>query len=117
MRARWLVLVFICAMPAAHAQLGVGATDMFRSLSGFIRGGKENQPQQQGATPVMGVRGIEETGQVASAPASGDYELMAGWAATKTEAEHAAGEKGIAARPVSFKKTAASPVVKEGESR
>jgi hypothetical protein len=115
MRFVVFVLVFLFAMPAAHAQVGV--IDMFRSLSGFIRGGKENQPQQQGATPVMGVRGIEETGAISAAPASGEYELMEGWAATKAEAEHAAGEKGIAARPVSFKKSAVNPVANEGEVR
>jgi len=115
MRTILVLLALVCAIPEVNAQVGI--SDMFRSLSGFIRGGKENQPQQQGVTPVMGVRGIDETGEMSSVPARGDYELMEGWAATKTEAEHAAEEKGIAARPASFKKHATSSAVTEGDSR
>jgi hypothetical protein len=116
MRALVVVLALVCAVPEVHAQVVI--SDVFRSLSGFIRGGKESQ-QQQGATPVMGVRGIDETGETASAPASGsgDFELMEGWSATKIEAEHAAEVKGIVARPASFKKSATGSAAPEGGPR
>lgn len=95
-----LVLALVLASPAAQAQLG----DIFRSLSGALRGRAEQPPPQQGVTPTLGVRGIDEVDAAHAAPAAGkDYHLMEGWAATRPEAERLAAGKGLVARPVTLK--------------
>jgi hypothetical protein len=118
MRKCLLFLVMLFAMPTAQAQVQLGIGDMFRSLSGALRG-KETQPQkQEGATPVMGVRGIDETDQAQTAPAAGDdYVLMEGWAATRPEAVSMAEANSLAARPVVLKKSPATPAATEGATR
>lgn len=117
MRALLFFLVMFFAVPVAQAQVQLGIGDMFRSLSGALRG-KEAQPQkQEGATPVMGVRGIDEADQTqAAASASDDYVLMEGWVATKPEAVSTAESKHLVARPVLLKKSA-TPAATEGGSQ
>lgn len=96
------ILAVVSAAPGAQAQGGL--TDMFRSITGALRGGRETAPQQQGVTATIGVRGMDEADAQAAAPAAGgDYALMEGWAATRPEAERAAGSKGLAARAVTLK--------------
>ena len=95
------ILAVMAAAPGVHAQGGLA--DMFRSITGALRGGRETAPQQQGVTATIGVRGMDEADAQAAAPASGDYTLMEGWAATKPEAERAAGGKGLAARAVTLR--------------
>lgn len=81
---------------AAGAQ-AQGVPDFFRSLTNALQGGRQQEaPQQQGATPVLGVRGMDQADNVAAAaPASEDYMLMEGWAATPPEAEALAAKKGL----------------------
>jgi hypothetical protein len=96
-----LAAALLAVVPAAQAQF----SDLLRSLSGAVRssGGGTQPPQQQGATPTIGVRGIDEGGTVAQAPASADNTLLDGWTATRSEAARAAQAKGLAARKVAFK--------------
>lgn len=95
------ILAVMSVAPGVHAQGGFA--DMFRSITGALRGGKETAPQQQGVTATIGVRGMDEADAKAAAPASDDYALMEGWAATRPEAEHAAGRKGLEARAATLK--------------
>lgn len=115
MRAILIALALALAAPAAQAQLG----DIFRSLSGALRGREAPPPQQQGVTPVLGVRGIDEVdAKNNAAPAAGkDYNLMEGWAATRPEAERIAAGKGLAARSVSLKKDDTPAPTTEGGPR
>jgi hypothetical protein len=102
LRQTFTVLAFLSLTPGAHAQGGL--TDIFRSISGALGAGqKEAAPQQQGVTATLGVRGMDEVDGKATAPASGDYLLMEGWAATKAEAAAAAGKKGLEARSATLK--------------
>lgn len=99
------MLALLFAVPSVHAQGGL--SDIFRSVTGALRGGRESAPQQQGATPVLGVRGMDEAEAQAAAPSSDEYIMMEGWAAIKAEALAAAGKRGLAARTAEFKKTSA----------
>lgn len=101
---RLLCALLVWAAPAAQAQMQLDMTNMLRSLSGALRGKEAQPPKQEGVTPVMGVRGIDEPGQTASAaPVGEDYVLMEGWAATRPEATATAAAKGLAARPAALK--------------
>lgn len=101
MRRIFAVLGLLLAAPAVQAQGGL--TDIFRSVTGALRGGRETAPQQQGVTPVIGVRGMDEADAQAAAPVADEYVLMEGWAAIKAEALAGAERRGLAARPVSLK--------------
>lgn len=100
----------------AHAQ---GASDLFRSVTNALQGGGRQQaPQQQGATAVMGVRGMDQAdGATAAAPASEDYVLMEGWAATPPEAEAQARKKGLVKRPATLGKADAASGTSNGGAR
>ncbi len=100
------MLALLFAVPSVHAQGGL--SDIFRSVTGALRGGTQAAPQQQGATPVLGVRGMDEAEAQAAAPASDEYVTMEGWAAIKAEALAAAGKRGLAARAAELKKTSAA---------
>ena len=103
------VLCVLCA-PSAEAQVQLDVTNMFRSLSGSLRGKEAQAPKQEGVTPVLGVRGIDEAEQTktAAVPVDGeDYVLMEGWSATRPEAAATAAAKGLVARPVAL--TGATP--------
>jgi hypothetical protein len=78
-----------------------GIADVFRSVTNVLQSGRQQAPQQQqGATAVLGVRGMDQADEVAAAPAaSSDYLMMEGWAATPPEAEALAGKKGLSKRP------------------
>jgi hypothetical protein len=83
----------------AHAQ---GVADLFRSVTNALQSGRTQQApqQQQGATAVLGVRGMDQADAVATAPAANsDYLLMEGWAAMPSEAEAVAGRKGLSRHP------------------
>lgn len=110
MRSGLFLLCLLFAAPAAQAQGGL--SDIFRSVTGALRGGAREAPQQQGATPVLGVRGMDEAEAQAAAPASDEVVLMEGWAAVKAEALAAAGKRGLAARDAAFRKTADAAAVK-----
>lgn len=96
-------LVIILFSASAHAQ-GIG--DLFRSVTNALGGGRQQQPQQQqGATAILGVRGMDQgDGAAAAPPASEDYVLMEGWAATQAEAEALARKKGLVSRPATLGK-------------
>ena len=105
MRRIFAILAMLSAAPAVQAQ---GFSDIFRSVTGALRGGREAAPQQ-GATPVLGVRGMDEAEAKAAGPASDEYVLMEGWTATAPEALAAAARRGLAARPAALKGDAAAP--------
>lgn len=99
-----MTVVMLLLSPAAQAQVQLDVSNMLRSLSGSLRGKDAQAPKQDGVTPVMGVRGIDEPGQqAASAPVGEDFVLMEGWAATRPEATATASQKGLVARQVSLK--------------
>jgi hypothetical protein len=100
-------LVIFLFSAGAHAQ-GVG--DLFRSVTNALQGsGRQQAPQQQGATTILGVRGMDQADNAAAAPpASEDYVLMEGWAATPPEAEALAKKKGLAKRPATLGKADAA---------
>lgn len=98
------MLALLLAVPSVQAQGGL--SDIFRSVTGALRGGTREAAPQQGATPVLGVRGMDEAEAQAAVPAGDEYVLMEGWAAIKAEALAAAGRRGLAARPADFKKVA-----------
>lgn len=104
MRPAILMLGLLLLAPLVAAQGGL--SDIFRSVTGALRGGTQAAPQQQGATPVLGVRGMDEAEGQAAAPASDEYVLMEGWAAIKAEALAAAERRGLAARTAGFRKVA-----------
>lgn len=96
MRRTLAILTLLIMAPAAQAQGGL--TDLFRSVTGALRGGAEPAPRPQGGA-VLGVRGMDEGGaQAAAGPAGDDYALVEGWAATRPEALAAAERRGLAAR-------------------
>lgn len=96
-----LILALLSAAPAAQAQL----SDIFRSVTGILRGGREAPQQQQGVTPTIGIRGMDEEGEAkAAGPSIEDAALMDGWATTRAEASHLAQTKGLVARPVTLGK-------------
>jgi hypothetical protein len=99
----FVILAFLSLAPAVHAQGGL--SDMFRSVTGALRGQPEPAPQPKGVTATIGVRGMDEADVKAGAatPASGDYAKMEAWAATRSEAESAAARKGLAARQVALR--------------
>lgn len=96
-----LAALLLAVVPTAQAQF----SDMLRSLSGALRssGGSTPQQQPQGLTPTIGIRGIDEGGTLADAPASEDNTLLDGWMATRGEALRIAEGKGLAARPAAFR--------------
>lgn len=101
-------LALLLCSAFAHAQ---GASDLFRSVTNALQGGgRQRAPQQPGATTVLGVRGMDQADGTAAAapPASEDYVLMEGWAATPPEAEAQARKKGLARRPASLQTTKAA---------
>ncbi len=108
MRKTSLAMTLLFVASTGYAQVDVG--NVFRSLSGALRGGEaQKPPQQQGATTVMGVRGIDEVdGQkTATAPAAGaDLTALDNWAVTRTSAERAAAARQLAARPVALRSDA-----------
>ncbi|MGE5466406.1 MAG: hypothetical protein ACM3Y9_03180 [Ignavibacteria bacterium] len=105
MRRILAALAVFSVSAGAHAQ---GMTDIFRSVTNALQGGRQQAPQEQGPTPVIGVRGMDQAEDVAAAPAAGDdYTLMEGWSATPPEAEALARKKGLAKRPVTLGKAEA----------
>lgn len=99
------MLALLLAVPSVQAQGGL--SDIFRSVTGALRGGTREAAPQQGATPVLGVRGMDEEAEAqAAVPAGDEYVLMEGWAAIKAEALAAADRRGLAARPADFRKVA-----------
>ncbi len=94
---------FLSLSPAAQAQGGL--SDVFRSVTGALRGQPEAAPQPKGVTATIGVRGMDEVDArgKAAGPATGDYAQMEGWAATRSEAESAAARRGLAARQVTLR--------------
>ncbi|HEX8988657.1 MAG TPA: hypothetical protein VF816_11920 [Rhodocyclaceae bacterium] len=99
-------IIFLSVAASADAQF----SDLFRSMTNALQGGgARKQPQQQGATAVIGVRGMDEKDNVAAAPAATeDYKLMEGWAATTAEAEALARKTGLASRPATLGKADAA---------
>lgn len=98
-----LVASFLIAAPVANAQVQLDVTNMLRSLSGSLRGKETQTQKQEGVTPVIGVRGMDEVdSQQAAGVAGEDYVLMEGWAATKVEATAAAASRGLSAQPATM---------------
>jgi len=97
--------LLLAVVPAAQAQF----SDFLRSLSGSLRssGGGNAQQPQNGATPTIGIRGMDEGGTVANAPAGEDSALLDGWLSTRDEATGLATGKGLTARQVTLKSAAA----------
>ncbi len=104
-RLTFVVLAFLSLSPGVHAQGGL--SDVFRSVTGALRGQPEPAPQPKGVTATIGVRGMDEADAnskgKAAAPAGGDYAQMEGWAATRSEAESAAARRGLVARQVTLR--------------
>ena len=104
-RLTLVVLAFLSQSPAVQAQGGL--SDMFRSVTGALRGQPEPAPQPKGVTATIGVRGMDEAEAAArgksAGPAGGDYAQMEAWAATRSEAESAAARKGLSARQVTLR--------------
>jgi len=97
--------LLLAVVPAAQAQF----SDFLRSLSGSLRssgGGNTAQQPQNGVTPTIGIRGMDEGGTVANAPAGEDSVLLDGWLSTRDEATTFASGKGLAARQVTLKSAA-----------
>lgn len=110
------MLGLLLVAPTALAQGGL--SDIFRSVTGALRGGSREAAPQQGATPVLGVRGMDEEAEAqAAAPASDEYVLMEGWAAIKAEALTAAERRGLAARPAGFRKVADAAAEKPNQEK
>jgi hypothetical protein len=107
-----LAALLLAVVPAAQAQF----SDMLRSLSGALRGGGGGAPtqHQQGTAATIGIRGIDEGGTVANAPASEDNMLLDGWMATRGEATRTAGAKGLAAQKAFFR--SAAPAASENQA-
>lgn len=100
-------LAILLVATGAHAQ---GVTGFFRSITGALQGGQQAPQPQQGATPVMGVRGMDQGEAVAGgAAADEDSLLMEGWTSTKGEAEKLAKKKGLASRPAALGKAEPRP--------
>lgn len=99
-----VVALMVTTVSETHAQSGLG--DMFRSMSGALRGKERQTQKQENTAPVMGIRGIDEPDQAKAKRTSGneDYLLMVGWTATRPEVKTFALEKHLVARPVTFKK-------------
>lgn len=92
----------------AHAQ---GVSDLFRSVTNALQSGRPQQAPQQGPTAVLGVRGMDQAEDAAAAPAapaSEDYVLMEGWAATPPEAEALAKKKGLTKQAAALGKSDAA---------
>lgn len=104
MKKTSLAMTLLFVASTGHAQVDVG--NVLRSLSGALRGGEaQKQPQQQGTTAVIGVRGIDEVnGQnAAPAPTAGaDLSALDNWAVTRAAAERAAAVRKLEARPVAL---------------
>lgn len=100
MKTLLALLLFCALLPAALAQ-GGGFTDLLRSVTGAI--GTREAPPPSGQTAVLGVRGMdEEEAAKASAPAGADTKLLESSAVGRKEAEAAAAQRGLKARPVSY---------------
>lgn len=95
------LLLFCALLPAARAQ-GGGLSNIFRSVTSAI-GGKEPAPAQN-QTAVLGVRGMDEGGTKAAAPADDDLKLLDSWAVGHKEAEAAAARRGLTARAADYEK-------------
>lgn len=95
-----LALLLFCALlPTASAQGGF-LSNVLRGVTGAI-GGNET-PAPVTPTSTLGVRGMDEGGAKASAPASEDIKLLESWAVGRKEAEAAAGRRGLVARAVEY---------------
>lgn len=79
-----------------------GVTDLLRGISGALRGQQQPQ-QQQGLTPTIGVRGIEEGGAATGAAATGDYALVESWMVSEAQALADAGKRKLRPRVVSLR--------------
>ncbi len=99
---RLLALLLVCTLsPAAHAEGGF--LDVLRGVAGAIGG---NQPAPaappQSVTPTLGIRGMDEGGAKAAAPAGDSIKLLESWAVGRGEAEAAAGRRGLKSRAASY---------------
>jgi hypothetical protein len=78
-------------------------TDLLRGISGAIRGEQAPQ-QQQGLTPTIGVRGIEEGGvATAGGVSTADFALVESWAVSDEAASKAAKQRKLVARTVQLR--------------
>lgn len=103
MRILSVLLLTLMLAPAAQAQ------GFFRALTNALSGGnKEPTVNSNSATATIGVRGMDEGGTAAAPASNEDLKLLDGWAATRVEAEIAAGKRGLAKKDVSYAQPASS---------
>ncbi len=82
-----------------------GFTGFLRGVTGALGGTAAPAPQQNGVTPTLGVRGMDEedAASAKTAPASnGELKRLETWAETAPGAEAAAAKRGLAARSVTY---------------
>jgi uncharacterized SAM-binding protein YcdF (DUF218 family) len=107
MKRVFSLLCCFALMPVAHAQSSSGLTNLLRSVTSAISG--EAKPpatsSSEQATPVLGVRGMDEDTAVAKntmADPAQVFKLLDGWAVGHAEAEKAAAKRGLAAHKVVY---------------
>lgn len=98
----------------ASAQAQSGMNDLFRSVSGALRGQQQPQ-QQQGLTTTMGVRGMDDGVTASAGPATADYALIETWMATPAGAQKAAAKRSLNARHVTLRAEGSMPAPQDKE--
>lgn len=102
MRKGAIVALMVLAFGPGVAAAEGGFSGFFRSLTGML-GNRDSEPSRRApVTATIGVRGMDEGGAIAAAPAEADLKLLDGWAANKVEAMAAAKRRGVAARDVTL---------------
>lgn len=102
MRKGLIVAVMVLSLSPGIAAAESGFSGFFRSLTGML-GNRDSEPSRR--TPVtatIGVRGMDEGGATAAAPAEADLKLLDGWAANKVEAMATAKRRGLVVRDVTL---------------
>lgn len=100
------LLLFCALLPPALADGGF-LTNVLRSVTGAV--GSKEAPAPAEKTAVLGIRGMDEGETKSSGPVSQDSKLLDSWAVGRTEAEAAAGRRGLAARTVDYPQSTTSP--------
>ncbi len=107
-----LSMMLFCALLSTAFAQGNVFTNMLRSVTGAV--GRPDDSAATSQTAVLGVRGMDEGGVKASAPAGDGVKLIESWAVGRREAEVAAGRRGLTARSVEYQKVAADTTNPQG---
>lgn len=110
----WPVLAMLatCATWSGPTLAQAGLTDLLRGVSGALRGQQQPQ-QQQGLTPTIGVRGMEDGDTASAGPATAEYAQVETWAVTPDGAQKAAAKRKLSARPVTLRADGAAPTLQD----